>query len=194
VRYEGAQFTLRDTKGLQYLARLLAAPGVEFHVLDLASEGGVPTKSVDAATARAAGAELGTTGLGDAGEALDSYAREEYRSRIRELDAEIAEAESWNDPERLARLQSEREFVIDELSAAVGLGGRSRPSASASERARLNVGKTIRSAIDRIDTHNPALGRHLSRAVHTGSFCSYMPDPALNITWTVRYLTELSAS
>ena len=35
VRYDGALFSLRDTKGMQYLARLLAAPGVEFHALDL---------------------------------------------------------------------------------------------------------------------------------------------------------------
>jgi hypothetical protein len=185
VRYDGTVFTLRDTKGLQYLARLLASPGVEFHALDLASDGATPGRSVDATTSRATAAELGTAGIGDAGEMLDPKAREEYRARIRDLDTEIAEAESWNDPERLARLQSEREFLLDELSAAVGLGGRSRQAASASERARLNVGKTIRSAIDRIETHNPALGRHLGLAVHTGTFCSYTPDPALNIIWSV---------
>ena len=85
----------------------------------------------------------------------------------------------------MAQLQTEREFLVDELSAAVGLGGRSRQAASASERARLNVGKTIRSAIDRIETYNPALGRHLALAVHTGTFCSYTPDAALNIVWVV---------
>ena len=168
MRYDGALFSLRDTKGMQYLARLLAAPGVEFHALDLVNDGTAPARGPDATTSRATAAELGTSGLGDAGDLLDVKARDEYRSRIRDLDSEIAEAEAWNDPERLAQLQTEREFLMDELSAAVGLGGRSRQAASASERARLNVGKTIRSAIDRIETYNPALGRHLSLAVHTG--------------------------
>jgi tetratricopeptide (TPR) repeat protein len=184
VRYDGAIFSVRDTKGMQYLARLLAAPGVEFHALDLASDGASPARGADA-TSRASASELGTTGLGNAGDVLDPKAREDYRTRIRELDAEIAEAEEWNDPERLTRLQTEREFLVDEISAAVGLSGRSRQAASAAERARLNVGKTIRSAIDRIETYNPALGRHLSLAVHTGSFCSYTPDPALNIVWVI---------
>jgi hypothetical protein len=184
VLYDGATFSVRDTKGMQYLGRLLAAPGIEFHVLDLASDGGTSGRAPGAPVADASAAELGTSGFGDAGEILDTKARDEYRTRLRDLDTEIAEAESWNDPERVARLQAERAFLIDELSAAVGLGGRSRPAASASERARLNVGKTIRSAIDRIETHNPALGRHLSLAVHTGTFCSYTPDPALNIVWT----------
>jgi hypothetical protein len=185
VRYDGVTFSLRDTKGMQYLGRLLAAPGIEFHVLDLASDGATAVRTPGAPAADASAAELGTSGFGDAGEILDTKARDEYRTRLRDLDTEIAEAESWNDPERVARLQAERAFLIDELSAAVGLGGRSRPAASASERARLNVGKTIRSAIDRIETHNAALGRHLSLAVRTGTFCSYTPDPALNIVWTV---------
>jgi hypothetical protein len=114
---------------------------------------------------------------------LDAAAREEYRQRLKELDSEIAEAESWNDPERAARLAAERSFLIDELSSAVGLGGRSRTAVSVSERARLNVGKTIRSAIERINAQSPALGSHLSLSIHTGTFCSYTPDPALNVVW-----------
>jgi tetratricopeptide (TPR) repeat protein len=185
VRYDGVSFTLRDTKGVQYLARLLAAPGVEFHVLDLASDGAPAGRAVNARTTGVSAADLGTDGLGDAGDILDAKAREEYRTRIRDLGTDLAEAEAWNDPERVAHLQAEREFLVHEISAAVGLGGRSRAAVSASERARLNVGKTIRSAIDRIETHNPALARHLTLAVHTGTFCSYVPDPALKIVWTV---------
>ena len=38
VAYDGQVATIRDTKGLRDLARLLAAPGRELHVLDLAAE------------------------------------------------------------------------------------------------------------------------------------------------------------
>ncbi|MGH3787965.1 MAG: ATP-binding protein [Pseudonocardiaceae bacterium] len=37
IGFEQVLFRLRDTKGLQYLRRLLAAPGQQFHVLDLAA-------------------------------------------------------------------------------------------------------------------------------------------------------------
>ena len=65
-------------------------------------------------------------GTGDAGPALDSQAKAEYRSRLEDLRAEIEEAESFNDPERAARAREEMDFIAHELSAAVGLGGRDR--------------------------------------------------------------------
>jgi hypothetical protein len=65
----------------------------------------------------------------------------------------------------------------------VGLGGRSRKSASSTERARQSVTKAIKAAIDRIASHSPALARHLTSAVQTGTFCSYAPDPRAPISW-----------
>ena len=53
------------------------------------------------------------------------------------------------------------------------------------ERARLAVTKRIKSAIAKIDSHNPALGYHLRHAVKTGSACSYLPDPTQPTIWTV---------
>ena len=39
LSFEGHTVALRDLKGLHYLARLLAHPGREFHVLDLVAGG-----------------------------------------------------------------------------------------------------------------------------------------------------------
>jgi hypothetical protein len=40
----------------------------------------------------------------------------------------------------------------------------------------------IRQAIARVGKHHPQLGKHLSRTVNTGTYCSYAPDPrALSI-------------
>lgn len=181
IGLDGPSARVRDAKGMRYLAVLLARPGAEMHVLDLvAADRGAdaPSKHREATTEG-----LARTGMGDAGEILDAEARQAYRERLRELDSDLAEAEDWNDPERVAPLRSEREFLVRELAAAVGLGGRSRVAASAAERARLNVGKAIRSSIQRIDAHSPALGGHLGVSVHTGTFCSYMPDPGLSISW-----------
>jgi tetratricopeptide (TPR) repeat protein len=177
IVYEGDAFRLRDSKGLQYLARLLAAPGEEFHALELV---GADTVGVRKAVVED-GLQVG--GFGDAGELLDAQAKAAYRQRLEELEEEIEEAEAWNDPERTASAREERGFIARELSAAVGLGGRDRRAASSAERARVNVTRAIKSALTRIDEHSSALGAHLERTVRTGTFCSYRPDPRLPIAW-----------
>jgi hypothetical protein len=49
------------------------------------------------------------------------------------------------------------ETLVDELQAGVGLGGRSRTTASPTERARLNVTRAIRTAVQKIAA--PTTGR-----------------------------------
>jgi predicted ATPase/class 3 adenylate cyclase len=162
VRYGGVTFELPDMKGLHHLARLLAQPGREVHVLDLA---GGPAE--------------------DAGPVLDERAKREYRQRVRELQDEIEEAESWNDSERVARGQLELDSLTRQLAAAVGLGGRNRPSGSSAERARVSVRKAIAKAIAHIAEHDADLALLLSTTVKTGSYCSYVPDPRLPVDWTL---------
>lgn len=168
----GAPFHLKDAKGLQQLARLLAQPGHEFHALELAAPATAPNR-------RHAEPELDVRARGqdDAGPLLDARAKAEYRERIAALRAEIEEADSFNDPERASRAREELEFVAHELSAATGLGGRDRRAAGNAERARVNVTRALRSAVERIAEHDAALGHHLGTCVHTGIFCSYDPGP-----------------
>jgi hypothetical protein len=74
-------------------------------------------------------------------------------------------------------------FLTDELTAAVGLGGRARKPGSPAERARVNITRAIRGALARIRAHSPALADHLDATIHTGTFCAYTPDPRAPITW-----------
>ena len=179
--YEGRVLRVRDAKGMRHLALLLANPGVEFHAVDVATaaEGGAapPSESAEGLAVRA--------GTGDAGPALDSQAKAEYRSRLEDLRAEIEEAESFNDPERAARAREEMDFIAHELSAAVGLGGRDRKVASAAERARVNVTRALRREIRRIADEDAGLGRELETTVRTGTFCAYEPDPRRPVAWEV---------
>jgi AbrB family looped-hinge helix DNA binding protein len=115
---------------------------------------------------------MSADGLGDAGPALDAEAKAAYRERLREIRREIAEAEGWNDPERVARLQAEEEALKHELIAALGLGGRDRSAASAAERSRVSVTRAIRAALVRIAEQSPALGDHFDATIRTGTFCS----------------------
>ena len=124
---------------------------------------------------------------GDLGPLLDVVARESFQRRLDQLDAELAEAEAWNDGERLARAQRERQLLAQELSAAVGLGGRERRIGDPGERARQSVTKAIKSAIRRIAREHEELGRHLDATVHTGLFCRYQPDPLHPPAWQVQW-------
>jgi len=115
--------------------------------------------------------------LGDAGVALDAQAKTAYKCRLDELQADLAEAQRYHDVGRAAQAQAERDFLVAELAAAVGLGGRDRRAAAMAERARLNVTKAIKAALSKIRASHPALGHHLATSITTGTFCAYTPDP-----------------
>jgi tetratricopeptide (TPR) repeat protein len=192
VGYSGKSFSLKDTKGLGYLAHLLRHPAAEFHVLDLV--GGIAGQHDDDETIGStqglprgeedlekAGIHLGS--LGDAGEMLDDQAKVAYRRRLSELHEELDEAKQTGNVERAENAEQEIDALTKELSRAVGLGGRNRRAASASERARQSVTKTIKAVLDRIAQSDSTLGDMLSRCIKTGTFCSYQPDPDFPIAW-----------
>ena len=167
VVFAGRTARVRDLKGMRYLAQLLTHPGRNFHVLDLVA------------------AETGhRTALGDAGEILDEQAKGAYRRRLAEIEADIEQARALADTTREAQADAEREFLVRELARAVGLGGRDRRAASDSERARSGVTRAIRQAIARLGEHHPELGEHLDRAIRTGTYCTYAPDPGARAAWT----------
>jgi tetratricopeptide (TPR) repeat protein len=181
VVFEGHTVRVRDLKGMRYLARLLAEPDREYHVLDLvAAETGR-----DSRVGTGQGSNLPHSALGDAGEILDARAKDAYRRRLTEIDDDIEQARTIGDAERLAQADAERDFLIRELARAFGLGGRDRRAASASERARAAVTRAVRQAIARIAEHQPQLGEHLSHTIRTGTYCAYRPDPRAPAGWHV---------
>ncbi len=179
LSFGGHTVALHDLKGLHYLARLLAHPGREFHVLDLVANAVVPAASPPGAT----DPELAATGWGDAGVHLDAQAKNAYRRRLAEIDEDLEEARRLSDLGRVVQAEDERDFLIRELSRAVGLGGRARRAGSASERARVSVTRAIRHALSRIRQHDPPLGDHLDRAIRTGTYCVYLPDTRITDSW-----------
>jgi tetratricopeptide (TPR) repeat protein len=167
--------SVRDSKGVRDLARLMAAPGREIPALDLAADGAAPARHA------AAG---GFDGIeGDLGEVIDARARAAYKARLVELDADLAEADIACDGERSARVAAERDALLQQLAGAYGLAGRPRRTGAPAERARTAVTARIRDAIRRIESVHPELGRHLARSVRTGTLCTY--DPELPPRWEV---------
>ena len=154
LRYAGRTVRLRDSKGLRDLAVLIARPGEQTHVSELA---GVP--------------ELPGSDLGPV---IDRRALGAYRDRLRGIDAELDSLDAGAPGS--GALLSEREALLAELSATTGLGGRPRKAGSPAERMRKAVTYRIRHAISRIGDAHPELGRHLLASVRTGTWCSYAPE------------------
>ena len=170
--FAGSTSRFRDSKGLRYIARLLAQPGRGIHVRDLSAQVVGATVSGPDDVPSSPGSGLGP--------ALDARAASEYRGRLRELRATLEEATAAGDLGRRARIESEIDYLTQELSAAYGLGGRARPVGDPSERLRKAVGNQIRRALDRIAAEHPALARHFDNAVRTGFVCSYTPEQPID--------------
>jgi len=150
----GDTLRLKHVKGFVYLECLLAQPGRELHVVELA------------------GLEHRT---GDAGPLLDARAKAAYRARLEELGSLLSEAERFADGPRARRVQQEIDTIAEQLAGALGLGGRDRRAASDVERTRINVQRRLKDAIDRIAAVSPTLGRHLAASLKTGTTCVYQP-------------------
>jgi hypothetical protein len=181
VIFDGQTVRVRDLKGMRYLARLLADPGREYHVLDLVAAETGSGAQVDSSQA----ANLPRSAFGDAGAILDARAKDAYRRRLAEIEDDIDQARALGDAERAAQADAERDFLVRELARAFGLGGRDRRAASASERARAGVTRAIRQAMARIGEHHPQLGEYLRRTIRTGTYCGYHPDPRSPAGWVL---------
>jgi pimeloyl-ACP methyl ester carboxylesterase len=178
VSYQGLVVTLRDTKGLRDLGRLLAEPGREFHVLDLMADA---TGAWAIPPSQAAEAGLAIQGRGEP--VIDQAARAHYKRRITELEQELDEAQERGGGEASAAAREELDALITELTAAYGLAGRPRRAPDPVERARKAVSRRLRHTMGRIARAHPRLGRHLAASIRTGMFCSYEPERA--IVWSV---------
>jgi pimeloyl-ACP methyl ester carboxylesterase len=188
IACSGEVFRLKDVRGLAYIAYLLGHPGEEFHVLSLASktdgkQGEAEELAEPATEEQAMQSDLTVGRMGDAGEMLDAQAKAAYKRRTAELREQLDEARELNQLELVDRLEDEIETLGRELSRAVGLGGRDRRAASAAERARINVTRAIKIALERIAEHNPALSALLTSSIRTGTFCSYTPNSRLPASW-----------
>ncbi len=166
LAYRGETARLRDTKGLHYIARLLAQPGRDLHVRDLATL----NQQSDAGNGSGLGVE------GDLGTILDARATAQYKERLAEARQELDEATAAGDLGQAARARHEIESITEQLAAAYGLGGRPRTAGDPAERVRKAVSNQIRRALDRIGDAHPELGRHLTNALRTGFVCVYRPE------------------
>lgn len=175
VRFAGRDVRLKDGKGPRYLATLLSSPRRELHVLEFLGTSAAPSRPVeDGLSVGAPGAALES--------GPDQRARSEYRARVAELQAELAEAEERADLGRAERLRAELDELVDELASSfAGRPSRTGPT----ETARKAVTKVLRTQIGKLLELHPALGRHLRDTVRMGTVCVYAP--ADDVAWDVGF-------
>jgi hypothetical protein len=157
---------LRGGRGFEQLRTLLARPMRDVPALELDAADGAP--------APLAGLEV-----------IDERAAAAYRRRLSEIDRELDAADRRGDADAASALEQERDRLLAELRSATGLGGRRRRTNDAAERARVNVTRSLKRAVEQISRAAPLAGTHLARSVHTGSVCRYEPAPGGPERWRV---------
>ncbi len=182
IRFGEGTALMPDLKGLRYIERLLADPGREIHVLDLVA---VERGSLPGGHAVDHGRETLSEGVGAGLPVIDDAARDAYRRRLAEVDDDIEEATRMNDLGRVELAQRDRDYLIAELTSAVGLGGRARSIGGSAERARSSVTRSLRYSLKRLAQHQPSLAAHLEQSVQTGMYCVYTADPIAPIRWEI---------
>ena len=159
LRFDGLALQLIDMKGFRDLAELIAHPQEPIHCLDLAG------RAIDSAADDTV---------------LDTRARRELTARAQALQKDIEEAVKMNDVGRRENAREELERIVETLSQALGLAGKTRRLGSPVERARTAVTWRIRSAIRKAVAVHPTLGRHLENSVKTGTYCTYAPEKEID--------------
>ncbi len=147
-------YRFKHSKGFTFLQHLLEHPCQRLHVFELL---GVDERPL---TAEAV---------------LDPAAKQAYRTKLQELAEDLDSAEQSGDAAAAERIRFEHEQLLAELCRALGLGSRDRRFSSGVEKARVNVQRRLKDAVNRIAEQDETLGKWLRLGVKTGTFCSYEP-------------------
>ncbi|MCW4355620.1 AAA family ATPase [Hoyosella sp. YIM 151337] len=152
---------LPDAKGLHDLRYLLGHPHRPVSAVDLLTAG-------SGRESRAARSFSGDR-------VLDAEAKRQYRERIGTLDTLIDDAIAAMDDAAAAKLDKERQALLDELRSAA-FGSHEHRLGDEAERSRKAVSARIRDALRRIRTRDERLYMHLDASIQTGLKCMYAPQ------------------
>ena len=106
VELRGRSAVVEDMVGMRHLATLAANPGIDIPAVHLVEPDRITTAGPVAQPV------------------LDDEALRQYRARLRELTDELGAAEERGDARRAGTLRDERNWLLPEVAAATGLGGR----------------------------------------------------------------------
>ncbi|MBB3204986.1 hypothetical protein FHS27_000753 [Rhodopirellula rubra] len=159
ICFQKTRFVLSDAIGMWYLAEFLSRPGKTLSPVELENaRTGIAARSSTSGT----------------GEAFDEEARRDYKRRLADLGARIAESERNNDAGTLETLQTEQYEILSQLQKDSGKNGKARVLTDESK-SRKNVRQAVTRDIKRIAEHHDDLAEHLKLAFKGNAMC-YRPD------------------
>lgn len=160
--FEGKETTVPDSKGIRYLAKLLANPGKSFTALELAHP--------EAAQKRFAQSDL---------EATDAHSLRKYKDHLQRIEEDLEEARAYEREDETYRLEEEKDALLKHLAGVAATGGKPR-LAGEKERAR----KAVSNALNRVLRCLPEeLGSILNKVISMGS--SFSVAQIDGVTWKV---------
>jgi len=188
VIYQGHNVgPLQHRSGFYYIKILLENPGKEYNHLQLSQivecpDSSAPNENYSKMSEEQLNNEQlhGDKSISDGIQTLTPETLQRIKIKISGLKEDRNEAERNNDSYRASRIQEEIESCEGYISDV--FKGKSRKTGSASERARKNVSKLIRAALNKIGQYDKRLKSHFEISLKpiSGYFISYTPDRSLD--------------
>ncbi len=177
VAYQGsATKTIKNSKGMSYIHRLLGKPDDSISAMELANKlffvkllnqgNGADYESVD-------------TDLVKRQDLVDHDYLKQCKKRLSDIDDELAEAGKNNDLATQEGLKEEREEILNLLKTDT-FGGISAKFSDHREKARIAATNAITRALNNIKKHNQSLYKHLNNSILRGLDFIYTPDEEIN--------------
>ena len=191
---EGAERTIKASKGVEYIAFLVANPGCVMSPFDLQARRLPDHESrFDLSDAIAtfgeyesdADRQFSVVDNPD-GERLviDEVAVRKYRTRLRQIEDELEDAITSGRGVEADELEDERNTLIAQLMGSVSQNRGKTPAEL--NRARDAVSKAIRRAIEEVGEMLPKGKEHLEKYISTGYSFVYARGPSSS--WDVKFL------
>jgi hypothetical protein len=191
IVYRGVDLgPIKASKGLGYITHLLENPGKEFSAENLDRLVNAPSNDI---TTRNTNPRVDYSEMKNFTEEelvaeqliIDDQANTEIRMRMKSIDERIEEETDFQNYEKVAELQDEKDEIVEYLKAATGLRGKPRPISDATSRAKKRIQMNISRSLKRIKKANPELYSHLEKSISPiSNQISYKPDE--NIRWLTR--------
>ncbi|HVY60397.1 MAG TPA: hypothetical protein VHF22_02040 [Planctomycetota bacterium] len=183
ISFEGVSSRVEETKGITYIAHLLASPRTHVEPAALqAVVGGAATQ----------------TKLSRGDEVLDEEALTDFRARLAKIDEELEEAREFERSEKIAELEEERRAIAQEIKSAIGIRDllerenglqvlervrHKRRLGDDVDRIRRQVRGAIIRALEALDVDHPEFARHFRRSFVSEATFAYAPEN--DLLWEV---------
>jgi len=177
IEFNGQVFPpLPHRIGFTYIQHLLKNPHKSISAKELSSLSSKILEISETETINALLSEgLSIIDSSDAGQCIDSFAMNAYKSRIADLSDLIVEARESYDIELEENYREEYDFIAKIIKQSTNLKGMLIIDKSDNRRISQTVSKSIKNAINEIIKQSPGLAKYLTNYISTGNKCEYKP-------------------